>query len=63
MKTKFARVITLGEICRGLSGTRLDLRKKVKKATRKRAYASAPDLTKDKTLDRVVDYEGHSISL
>ena len=41
VKTKFARVITLGEICRGLSGTKLDLRKKVKKATRNRAHMVA----------------------
>ena len=41
VKTKFARVITLGEICSGLSGTKLDLRKKVKKATRNRALMVA----------------------
>ena len=41
VKTKSARVITLGEICLGLSGTRLDLRKKVKKATKNRAHIAA----------------------
>ena len=38
VKTKCARVITLGEICPMLSGTRLDLCKKVKKTTKKRAH-------------------------
>ena len=41
VKTKCARVITLGEICRVLSGTRLDLCKKVKKTTKKRAHIAA----------------------
>ena len=34
VKAKLALVMTLGEIRRGLSGTKLDLRKKVKNATR-----------------------------
>ena len=41
LKTKFARVITLEEICRVLSGTRLDLRKKVKNATKNKAHIAA----------------------
>ena len=41
VKTKFASVITLEEICRVLSGTRLDLRKKVKNATKNKAHIAA----------------------
>ena len=41
VKTKFTCVITLGEICRGLSGTRLDLHKKVKNATKNKAHVAA----------------------
>ena len=38
VKAKLALVMTLGEIRRGLSGTKLDLRKKVKNATRNKAH-------------------------
>ena len=41
VKTKFACVITVEEICRLLSGTRLDFRKKVKKATKNKAHIAA----------------------
>ena len=41
VKTKFASVITLEEICRVLLGTRLDLRKKVKNATKNKAHIAA----------------------
>ena len=37
VKTKFARVITLGEIWCGLSGTKLDLRKKSEKRNEKKS--------------------------
>ena len=52
-----------------LSGTRLDLRKKVKNATKNKAHiagetnASSPDLTKDVLAVYTVDYKRHSIPL